>query len=236
MIKKAMIPSAGFGKRIHPLTLDCPKPLLPIGNSTLLFNTIKFLEKINIKEVVINVHYLNEQIIKYINSKKFNLKVNIIKESNEILGTGGGVLNVIEKFSNEPFVIINPDTIWDSRYLSEVKLLENIFFSNKNCKCALLLVDKAKSFDKGLKGDFNLKTNLINKENQENLKYIYTGFQIIDPKIFSGIKKKIFSINVIWNSLIKKMQLLGVKSNNNFFHISTLDIYKSLQKKKLDIK
>jgi len=78
--------------------------------------------------------------------------------------------------------------------------------------------------------------NLINKKNQKNLKYIYTGFQIIDPKIFLGNTKKIFPINIIWDNLIKKMQLLGLKSSNNFFHISTLDIYKSILQKKLDIK
>jgi MurNAc alpha-1-phosphate uridylyltransferase len=236
MIKKAMIPAAGFGKRIHPLTLDCPKPLLPIGNSTLLFNTIKFLEKLDIKEVVINVHYLGEQIIQYINSKKFNLKINIIKESNKILGTGGGVLNVIQNFSNEPFIIINPDTLWSSHYLLEAKLLKDIFFSNKNCKCALLVVDKTKSFDKKFKGDFNLKMNLINKKNEEDLKYIYTGFQIIDPETFLGVGKKVFPINIIWDNLIKKMALLGVKSSNNFFHVSTIDIYNSLLKNKLNIK
>ena len=43
MIKKAMILAAGFGKRIHPLTLETPKPLLKIGEETLLSNTINFL-------------------------------------------------------------------------------------------------------------------------------------------------------------------------------------------------
>ena len=100
----------------------------------------------------------------------------------------------------------------------------------------MLIVDKAKSFDKEFKGDFNLKINLINKKNKNDLKYIYTGFQIIDPKTFLLNTKKIFPMNIVWDNLIKKMQLFGIKSSNNFFHISTLDIYKSLLKKKLDIK
>ena len=70
MIKKAMILAAGFGKRIHPLTLDCPKPLLKIGNETLLSNSLKFLEFFGIRKVVINIHYLGEQIVDYINKKK----------------------------------------------------------------------------------------------------------------------------------------------------------------------
>ena len=83
MIKKAMILAAGFGKRVHPLTLKCPKPLLKIGNETLLSNTLKFLELFDIKHVVVNVHYLGEQIIDYINKNEFNFTVNVIKEKDE---------------------------------------------------------------------------------------------------------------------------------------------------------
>ena len=67
MIKKAMILSAGFGKRLNPLTLKHPKPLLKIGQETLLSNTINFLEKLKIEKVIINTHYLGDQIIEYIN-------------------------------------------------------------------------------------------------------------------------------------------------------------------------
>ena len=72
MIKKAMILAAGFGKRLNPLTLNCPKPLLKIGKETLLSNTINFLEQYEIKEVVINVHYLGDQIYEYLNKKNIN--------------------------------------------------------------------------------------------------------------------------------------------------------------------
>ena len=84
MIKKAMILAAGFGKRILPLTLNCPKPLLKIGEETLLSNTLKFLELFGVEQVVVNVHYLEEQIIDYINKNKFNLTVHIVKEKNKI--------------------------------------------------------------------------------------------------------------------------------------------------------
>ena len=77
---KALILSAGFGKRLLPLTKTCPKPLLKIGQETLLSNTINFLKECGIKEVVINVHYLREKIIEYLNKKKFDLKINIIEE------------------------------------------------------------------------------------------------------------------------------------------------------------
>jgi len=232
MIKKAMILAAGFGKRILPLTLNCPKPLLKIGNETLLSNSLKFLELFGIKEVVINVHYLGGQIIDYINKNKFNLTINIIEEKNRILDTGGGVLNAIHHFSNEPFLIINPDTIWNSNYLEELKLMEKKFFENNKTKCSLLVVNKNRSFDQSFKGDFNLTNNLISRKNKDDLNYIYTGLQIIKPEIFSDYNVEVFSINVIWNNLIEINKLRGIESNIEFLHISTLDIYTNLLKKK----
>jgi len=230
MIKKAMLLAAGFGKRLNPLTISCPKPLLKIGNETLLSNTLKFLELIGIEEVVINVHYLAEQIESYVHNKKFKIKINIIKENNQILDTGGGVLNVIEKFSNEPFLIINPDTIWNSNYLKEVNIMKNFFFESKQSQCLLLVVNKKKSFDKSINGDFELNKKLINRKNKNNLDYIYTGLQIVKPEIFLNLKYKIFSINRIWDQLILKKKLYGIESHVDFLHASTLDVYKKLLK------
>ena len=231
MIKKAMILAAGFGKRIHPLTLKHPKPLLKIGNKTLLSNTINFLKLFGIKQAVINVHYLGEQIIDYINRNQFNLTINIVKEKDKILNTGGGVLNAIQYFSNEPFLIINPDTIWNSHYLKELKLMEKSFFENKKGQCSLLVVNKQKSFDQSFKGDFNLKNNLINKKDRDDLNFIYTGLQIIKPEVFNGLSEEVFSINRIWDKLIQRNELYGTESNIDFFHVSTLDIYKRLLEK-----
>ena len=231
MIKKAMILASGFGKRIYPLTLKNPKPLLKIGNKTLLSNTLKFLELHGVNQVVINVHYLGEQIIEYINNNKFNLTINIINEKDKILDTGGGIFNAIQHFSNIPFLVINPDTIWNSYYLKELKLMEELFFENEKNKCSLLIVNKEKSFDKNLKGDFNLKNNLIKRNKREDLKYLYTGLQIIKPEIFFDLSSKVFSINKIWDRLIETNELNGFISKNDFFHVSTLNIYKKLIEK-----
>ena len=233
MIKKAMILAAGYGKRIQPLTLKYPKPLLNIGKETLLSNTISFLEKIGITTIIINVHYLGEQIIEYINEKKFNLNIKIVKEKDKILDTGGGVLNAIQNFSNEPFLVINPDTIWNLNYVQEVQFMKEKFFKNKQSKCFLLVVNKKKSFDKNLNGDFNIQDNLISRKNPKDINYIYTGLQIVRPEVFLKSKEKIFSMNKVWDRLIKKNELFGLESNIEFLHVSTLAIYKNLIEKSL---
>ena len=114
--------------------------------------------------------------------------------------------------------------------------MEKFFIEKKNIKCFLLIVNRKKSFDKSLKGDFNLENNLINRKNEFNLNYIYTGLQIIKPEVFSGLSSSVFSMNKIWNKLIENNELYGKESNIDFLHVSTLNIYKSLLKINLNIK
>ena len=116
---------------------------------------------------------------------------------------------------------------WNLNYIKELKKMESDFFLNSK-KCNLLVVDKIKSFDKNLKGDFNLQNGLITRKKDENLKYIYTGLQIISPEIFLNIRDKIFSINKVWDKLIENGELYGLESKINFLHVSTLDVYKRL--------
>ena len=227
---KAMILSAGYGKRLYPLTEKCPKPLIKIGNETLLSNTLLFLKAFGVREVIINVHYLSKQIIDYINKKNFNLSITIVEEEN-ILDTGGGISNALQHFHDDPFLTINPDTIWSLEYIKELKLMEKNFIQNE-LKCLMLIINKKKSFDKNLKGDFNLENNIVSKEAEEDLRYIYTGLQIIRPNLFKNFNKKKFSIIEIWDKLIKTKELHGFESHLEFLHVTTLSIYKSLIEKK----
>ena len=122
---------------------------------------------------------------------------------------------------------INPDTIWNLKYIDELKKMEKNFFLNKE-KCYLLIVNKKKSFDRNIKGDFNLKNTLVTREGKDNLKYIYTGLQIINPKVFLNINDRVFSMNKVWDRLIQNQKLFALESNISFLHVSTLDVYKKL--------
>ena len=223
-IKYGMILAAGLGKRMLPLTLNKPKPLREINNISLLERAINLLISFSVQEININVHYLPGQIKKFINEKKFNAKINISDESGLLLDTGGGVLAGTNNFNNNPFFVINPDTLWSKIYLEEVKKLVNIFF--KNNKPSLLLVDKTLSIDESFAGDFNLKDELISK-NKEN-KLIFTGLHITKRSFLSLEKSKVFSMNKVWNDLIKDNNLYGLESKQKFYHLNTFEMYNKI--------
>ena len=137
--------------------------------------------------------------------------------------------NAINHFLKEPFLIINPDTIWNISYLEELKTMEKEFFVNKKTKCYLLVVNKEKSFDQSFNGDFALVNKLVSRK-REDLRYIYTGLQIIKPEVFSDLDMEVFSMNRIWDKLIENDYLYGLESDIDFFHVSTFEIYKKLKK------
>ena len=179
-----------------------------------------------IQQIILNTFYLKDQIHNFINHKKFKSKILIIEDGENILDTGGGIKNMMKHTSEDNVLIFNPDTIWKKNYFNEIIEMEKIYFSKK-LKNILLLVKKELSFDKSLNGDFDLKGNLIIKSN--NKKFIYTGCQIINKKILSGYKDKIFSITNVWNDLIEKKELSGFETNNEFYHLTDLETFKKLQ-------
>ena len=225
-INTAFILCAGFGKRLNPLTLDTPKPLIKLNNITVLETCINLIESLGIQQIIINTFYLKDQIHSFINGNKFRSKISIIEDGDKILDTGGGINNMMKHTSEENVLIFNPDTIWKKNYTNEIIEMEKLYFS-KQIKNILLLVKKELSFDKNLSGDFDLTDNLIIKNNDR--KFIYTGCQIINKKLLSDYKDKNFSISNVWNDLIKKKELYGFETTEKFYHLTDLETFKKLQ-------
>ena len=228
-INTALILCAGYGKRLNPLTLTEPKPLLKINETTLLENCLNLIESLGIKKVIINTFFLKEKIENFIKINKFNLDIKIINDGKIILNTGGGILNMMNSSSESDFLTFNPDTVWSSNYIKNIKNMEKFYFSSQ-IKNILLLVNKSFSFDKKLKGDFNLLENIIKKDFQNDL--IYTGYQIINKSLFKSYLVNNFSILKVWNELISKNKLYGYESLENFYHLTNLEVYKELLKNK----
>ena len=225
-INTALILSAGFGKRLNPLTLNTPKPLLKLKDITILENCINLIIKLGVKKVFINTFHLGDQIFKFIKNKKYSIEIQIVDDGKEILDTGGGILNMINHSEASDFLIFNPDTLWNENYLNDINKMQDFYFSNK-LNNILLLTNKELSFDKNLKGDFELNNNLLQKGNNKN--FIFIGCQILNKNLFEKYNVKNFSISEIWNELLKKNELNGFESLNKFYHLTDLEIFKKLK-------
>jgi len=225
-INTALILCAGFGKRLNPITLKKPKPLLEIKEVTMLEKSISLIKELGITKIFINTFHLKDHFLNFIKNKNFNLDINIVDDGESILDTGGGVLNMITHSSEDDFIVFNPDTIWSNVYRDEIIKMEEIYFSKK-IENILLLVNKNLSFDQSLKGDFNLSSNLISKK--DNLDFIYIGCQILNKKILTNQTLSKFSILNIWNKLIDEKKLYGFESKQKFYHLTDLNTFNKLK-------
>ena len=208
------------------MILNTPKPLLAIKDVSMLERCINLIEKLGIQKILINTFYLKDQFSVFLKSKNFNMDVKIIEDGEHILDTGGGIQNMIQDYNENDFIIFNPDTIWSDSYKDEILKMEKMYFSEK-LENILLLANKKLSFDKKLKGDFNLKNNLINREVEKE--FIYIGCQIISKKLFIKEKIENYSILEIWNNLLDQKKLFGYESPKDFYHLTDLDIFNKLK-------
>ena len=225
-INTALILCAGFGKRLNPITLKKPKPLIEINNVTMLEKSINLIKELGINKIILNTFYLKDHISNFIKSKNFDINIHIVDDGKSILDTGGGILNMINQSTDDDFIVFNPDTIWSNDYKNEILKMEEIYFLKK-IENILLLVNKNLSFDKNFSGDFNLTNNIISKNDKAD--FIYIGCQIINKKILNNQNVYKFSILNIWNKLIDKKKLFGFESKKKFYHLTDLNTFNKLK-------
>ena len=201
---KAMILAAGLGKRLKPLTNHIPKPLLKVGNQSLIERNIRSLLNYGFDEIVINVSYLGNMITEHVLEIFPNNKIIFSKES-EPLGTGGGIKNALKLLGDEPFMLINAD-IYHNINLAAVKTAP---------KYAHLV--GVKNPEHNIQGDFSLDNNIVLARSELN-DFTWSGISIINPTIFSQLRTQEMPFD-IWNSVL--MQFI----NNNKI---TAEIYEGI--------
>ena len=223
-----MILAAGYGKRMKHLTKEVPKPLLKINNRELLSYNIEFFLNLGCNKIVINTHYLHNEIKIFVEKKLSNNNINLIFEP-ELLNTGGGIKNALSYFGEKNFLVTNSDILWNDDNRKDINDFISEYQKIKFCK--LLLVENKKF--KGLKkkeGDFKLENNLISRWKKNDPHLYFSGLQIINPNIFSQIKQYSFSMNLLWDILIKYNQLQGQISNSVVTHIGDINSYNQIKK------
>ena len=221
-LKKAIILCAGFGKRVLPLTKTLPKPLLKVNQVPLIEYSIKILKELGREEIAVNVHYLKDKIIEYLDSYHPNIK---IFNEEIILDTGGALVNAKSFLSDDYFVILNSDTIWQKNYIPYMKSLIHKTIKN-SFNAGLLLARKQNSFDENLNPDFSLNDNLL----VDKKDHIYTGFQIMRSNLLEKRKLEPFSVKKIWDDLIIEKKITGEVFEETFYHTTDFQIYNKLKK------
>ena len=222
-----MILAAGYGKRMKHLTKKVPKPLLKINDRELLSYNIEFFLNLGCNKIVINTHYLHNEIKIFVEKKLSNNNINLIFEP-ELLNTGGGIKNALSYFGEKNFLVTNSDILWNDDNRKDIN--DFIFEYQKIQFCKLLLVENNKF--KGLKkkeGDFKLEKDLISRWKTNDPHLYFSGLQIINPNIFSQIKQYSFSMNLLWDILIKNNQLQGQISNSVVTHIGDINSYNEIK-------
>lgn len=191
-----MIPAAGLGTRLYPLTLSVPKALVEIEGQPVLSLQIETLKKAGIRKVIVNTYHFSEKIIEYLENNDFGVEVCISNESNSLLDTGGGLVKAIDTFNPEmeTLLVHNVDILSNA----DIKGLYE-YFQKDDCDALLLCSERESTrklvFDKDfiLKGWMDLKNE---KKIPENLKVekddivrSFSGIYIFGKKCQEEIKE-----------------------------------------------
>jgi len=222
-IHKAFVLAAGLGTRLRPLTFKTPKPMLTVGRKPLLDHNLELLKKAGVKEVVINLHHLGDQIKKHVgDGKKFGLKVRYSKEK-VILGTGGGIKKAERFFKNGPFFVINAD-VWAK---IDLKKVEKVFFEQKNI-AALMVVRHRKRGEDFAKLDVDSKGQL---KSFGRGRFMFTGVQILTQRVFDFLKIPSCLIQEGYKKFLENGMIVQTFIHDGFWNdVGTLKIYKKIKK------
>ncbi len=221
-IKVAMVLAAGFGKRLRPITNTLPKPLVRVGGRSLLDRTLDVLVADGINKVVVNVHYLADQIEEHCKART-DIDCIISDERDEILETGGGTVKALPLLGEAPFLLLNADTFWVDFGQPTLTRMRQAF-DPKTDDIMLLLCrsDTATGHSGG--SDFLLdgsgKLTRIQKDDPHG--FIYAGAAIYNPKVFHYAETKPHSLNIYFDKAISEGRLRGViLEDGHWFTVGT---------------
>lgn len=206
---RAMVLAAGLGTRLRPLTDHRPKALVEVGGRTLLEITLVRLNSFGIREVIINVHHFADRIVDYLKANKnFGMRIEISREDNVLLDTGGGLKKAAYFFlenpaaTQEPFILHNVDVI------STIDLRRMAQFHIENHALATLAVQERPTsryllFDKqlelcGRKSGNDGHVEMV-RSSSHPMALAFSGIHVISPRLFSLMTEEgVFSIIALY--------------------------------------
>jgi N-acetyl-alpha-D-muramate 1-phosphate uridylyltransferase len=218
-ITRAMIMAAGYGTRMRPLTNTLPKPLVKVRGRALIDHVIDRLIAVGITTIVVNVHYMGEQIVSHLAARK-DVEIIISDETDNLLDSGGGIFKALPHFKGEPFFHANADTVWvegASRALP--RLVEA--WNPETMDALMLLASTVTTVCYDGRGDFMMDADgrLSRVPEGRVSPFVWMSIEILHPRLFDGVTETKFSINPLWNKAIAKGRLFGQRLDGVWMHI-----------------
>jgi len=221
-IKRAMILAAGRGERMRPLTDATPKPLIKVAGRSLLDCALDRLAQHGVEKVVVNCHYLGDQIAAHL-AARAQPATQLVRED-ELLETGGSVKNALALFGDAPFFVINGDGLWLDGKAPMLRRLEAVW--NPERMDALLLLhplEEAIGREKADRGDYFLGGDgrARHRASAAAAPYLFASASVCDKRLFAAAPDGPFSLLRLWNRAETAGRLAGLAHDGPWFHIGT---------------
>jgi MurNAc alpha-1-phosphate uridylyltransferase len=220
-VTTAMVLAAGLGMRMRPLTLTRPKPLIEAAGKALIDHGIDKLRAAGVKRVVVNVHYLADQLEAWAKRQQ-GIEIVISDERHELLDTGGGIRNALPLLAEKPFFVLNSDSFWQDGKVPALDRLRERWDGNE-MDCLLLLTPLECTVGYDGTGDFTINADgrLQRKAVGGGAAFAYSGAYLVKPELFAGSPQGKFSMNLLWDRAISQGRLFGVEHDGLWLHVGT---------------
>ena len=221
-VTTAMLMAAGLGKRMRPLTATRPKPLVRVAGKALMDHALDRLEAGGIERAIINVHYLADTVIAHVKAHRSAMEMLISDERDQLLETGGGLMKAAPLLGDRPFLCANSDNLWVDGPQDSIAMLSELWDDDR-MDALLLLVPHAHATCHSGPGDFHLdaKGRLPRRKPSHVAPFVFTGVQIMSPRLLVDPPGDVFSTNVLWNRAMEQGRLFGASHKGLWFDVGT---------------
>ncbi len=218
--KKAMVLAAGLGLRLRPITEKIPKPLVEVAGRTLIDRALDRLHDAGVKKAIVNVHYLGDLIEAHL--KERTEPEIIVSREEVLLETGGGIHKALSFFEDAPFFVVNGDSLWLNGHEDTLLRMASAW-DDSSVDGLLLLHSTVEAYGYDGFGDFILDPmgKIERRPEGEVSPYLFTGIQILHPRLFKGVQDGKFSLNVLYDRAIEAGRLYGIVHDGEWFHVGT---------------
>jgi MurNAc alpha-1-phosphate uridylyltransferase len=218
---RAMILAAGLGKRMRPISVTTPKPLVEVGGRALIDRALDRLEVAGVTGVVVNVHYLSELIRVHV-ERRGTPPVTFSDERDRLLDTGGGVAKALPLLGDQPFYLLNSDSFWIEGPRPNLEWLA-AGWRGDVMDALLLVASTVRSIGYSGRGDFRMGADgrLIRRPEREVAPFAYAGAAILHPRLFADSPDGPFSLNLLFDRAIENERLYGVRMDGLWIHVGT---------------